>query len=69
MTQTLEGFESVTAVEFRPAREEFEVSYKSDSPMGDGFRQAVTDIIVFPGVRSFLGGLGDTLNNSKDTGP
>lgn len=67
--QTLEGFETVAKVEFQPEKEQFEIKYRSDRPMGDEFRKAVTDVVIFPGVRKFLGNVGDSLNNSFDQGP
>ncbi len=66
MKRTLEGFPTVDRVEFHPAKEQFEVEYRSDSPMGEEFKKSVTDIIIFPGVRKFLGGVGDKLNNPAD---
>lgn len=62
--KTLAGFEVVEKVEFYPVREQFEVEYRSECEMGEEFRAAVNDVIIFPGVRKFLGGVGDSLNNS-----
>ena len=67
--QTLEGFESVSNVEFQSEREQFEVTYRLEQLMGDEFRKAVTDVIIFPGVRKFLGNVGNSLNNSSDQSP
>lgn len=67
--ETLEGFDSVDQVEFQPEREQFEVTYRSDQPMGDEFRRAVIDVVIFPGVRKFLGNVGNSLNNSHDQSP
>lgn len=67
--KTLEGFEQVLTVEFHPAREQFEVTYRADCPMGDEFKEAVTDVVIFPGVRKLLGNVGTSLNNSSDQGP
>lgn len=37
--------------------------------MGEEFRSSVTEIIILPGMRKFLGGVGSKLNNSNDVGP
>jgi len=56
-------------VEFQSEREQFEVTYRLEQLMGDEFRKAVTDVIIFPGVRKFLGNVGNSLNNSSDQSP
>ena len=45
------------------------MEYKSEQPMGEEFKAAVTNVIIFPEVRKFLGGVGDKLNNSVDQEP
>lgn len=67
--QTLEGFETVAKVEFQSEKEQFEITYRFNQPMGDEFRKAVSDVVIFPGVRKFLGNVGNSLNNSFDQGP
>ena len=67
--QTLEGFEQVQSVEFISEKEHFEVTYRAEIPMGEVFRDSVKEIIIFPEMRKFLGGLGSKLNNSTDVGP
>jgi len=62
--RTLAGFEVVNKVDFNPVREQFEVEYRSECEMGEEFRAAVNDVIIFPSVRKFLGCVGDRLNNS-----
>ncbi len=66
--QTLEGFEGVERVQFWPAKEQFEVEYRAEVPLGEDFKKSVTDVIIFPAVRKFLGCIGDKLNNSPDRG-
>ena len=61
---TLEGFKEVQRVEFHAAKEQFEVEYQTDAAMGDVFRQAVLDVVIFPEVRKFLGDVGGKLHNS-----
>ena len=61
--KTLSGFEVVDKVDFIPVREQFEVEYRSECEMGEDFLTAVNGVIIFPGVRKFLGGVGDSLNN------
>lgn len=53
-------------VEFYPDKEQFEVEYRAGSPMGDEFRKTVTNLVIFPGTRRFLGGVGDKLNKSEE---
>lgn len=67
--QTLEGFVQVDTVNFISAGDQFEVSYFGDCPMGEEFSNSVKEVIIFPGVRKFLGGVGERLNNSRDEGP
>lgn len=67
--QTLEGFDQVEAVDFISEKEQFEVAYRGDIPMGEEFQASVKEIIIFPGMRKFLGGVGSKLNNSNDVGP
>ena len=69
MEKTLDGFDAVTKVKFFPDKEQFEVFYNSDSPMSDEFKEAVRNVIIFPGVRRFLGGIGDQLHNSPEGRP
>lgn len=69
MRQTLEGFEGVENVLFISDKEQFEVKYNSDVPKGEAFRASVKEIIILPGVRKFLGNIGDQLNNYSDEGP
>lgn len=53
-------------VEFISEREQFEINYRADVPMGDEFKKSVADVIIFPRFRKFLGGMGEKLNNSSD---
>ncbi|PKM81604.1 MAG: hypothetical protein CVU89_08915 [Firmicutes bacterium HGW-Firmicutes-14] len=62
--QTLEGFKAVQNIDFHPAREQFEINYRAERPLGEEFRQAVSDVIIFPGVRKVLGDVGGRLNKS-----
>ncbi len=67
--QTLEGFAQVNTVEFVSAKDQFELTYVSDTPMGEEFKDSIQEIIIFPGVRKFLGSVGDRLNNSQEESP
>lgn len=69
VTQTLEGFEGVERVEFIPSKDQFEVAYSGDAPMGEEFKKAVTGVIILPGVRKFLGSVGDRMHNSEGRSP
>lgn len=53
-------------VKFISGADQFEVTYISDTPMGNEFRDSIMGIIIFPGVRKFLGGVGDRLNNCDE---
>lgn len=67
--KTLEGFDEVTDVKFQPALERFEVLYEADLPKGEEFKTAVISVIIMPGARKFLGGIGDQLYNSSEKRP
>lgn len=67
--QALEGFDTVTGVEFLPEKEQFDVSYRSNEPMAEEFKKAVFDVVIFPGVRKFLGDVGNSLHNSPRQSP
>lgn len=55
-------------MKFHSAVDQFEVEYRSDRSMADEFKESVIEVIIFPGVRKFLGDVGDKLNNSPDGG-
>lgn len=51
-------------VSFLPSDAVFQITYKGTESRAEELKNKVEGLIIFPGVRKFLGGVGDILNKS-----